>query len=98
MNQGKIRHTPIRLRLWFYIIQGLKIAKKFYINGQFWNKLFLIVIFSSSLVKAAMNAPHICKWRNGVYKRPQFIIFQVPKTQQRTLRTCQLRRDRVYEA
>jgi hypothetical protein len=39
--------------------------KKFGINGQWWNKLFLIVIHRFSLVKAAMNAPHICKLRKN---------------------------------
>jgi hypothetical protein len=37
------------------------------------NKLFLIVIHRFSLVKAAMNAPRICKMRNGVNKMPQFL-------------------------
>jgi hypothetical protein len=46
--------------------------KKFVINGQLGNKLFLIVIHRFSLVKAAMNAPRICKIRNGVNKSPQF--------------------------
>jgi hypothetical protein len=39
--------------------------KKCGINGQLRNKLFLIVIHRFSLVKAAMNAPRICKMRNG---------------------------------
>jgi hypothetical protein len=34
------------------------------------DKLFLIVIHRFSLVKAAMNAPLICKLRNGVNKTP----------------------------
>jgi hypothetical protein len=48
--------------------------KKFGINGELRNKLFLIVIHLFSLVKA-MNAPRICKMRNGVVKRPQFLLF-----------------------
>jgi hypothetical protein len=53
--------------------------KKFGINGQLWNKLFLIVIHRFSLVKAAMNALDISKMRNGVgAKCPQF-FFQLPK-------------------
>jgi hypothetical protein len=40
--------------------------KKIIINGQMRNKPFLIVIYSSSLVKAAMNAARVCKLRNGV--------------------------------
>jgi hypothetical protein len=31
-------------------------------------------------------------------KRPQFLFFQLPKTEQRPLRTCQLQRDGVFEA
>jgi hypothetical protein len=48
--------------------------KKFGINGQLRNKLFLIVIHHFSLVKSAMNAPRICSIRNGVNKTPQFLI------------------------
>jgi hypothetical protein len=40
--------------------------KKFGINGQLRNKLFLIVIHRFSLVKAAMNDLRICKMHNGV--------------------------------
>jgi ribosomal protein L37AE/L43A len=42
--------------------------KKFGINGQFRNKLFLNVIHRFSLVKAAVNAMCICKMCNGVNK------------------------------
>ncbi len=38
--------------------------------GIMWNKLFLIVIDRFSLVKAAMNAVRIGKFRNGVSKMP----------------------------
>jgi hypothetical protein len=47
--------------------------KKFGINGQLRNKLFFIVTHRFSLVKAAMNAPRICKVRNGVNSTPQFL-------------------------
>jgi hypothetical protein len=47
--------------------------KNFCINGHLRNKLFFIVIHRFSLVKAAMNAPHICKMRNCVNKMPQFL-------------------------
>jgi hypothetical protein len=54
---------------WFYrtriYICGIK---KIIINGQIRNKPFLIVIYHSSLVKAAMNAAQVCKLRNGVNK------------------------------
>jgi hypothetical protein len=59
--------------------------KKFGINGQLRNKLFLIVIYHFSLVKAAMNAARIFKFRNGLYKRPNFFFFQLPKAEQRPL-------------
>jgi hypothetical protein len=32
-----------------------------------------------SLVKAAMNAPHICELRNAVNKMPQFLLFSIVK-------------------
>jgi hypothetical protein len=47
--------------------------KKIIFNGQRRNKHFLIVIHCFSLVKAAMNAPRICKLRNGVNKTPLFL-------------------------
>jgi hypothetical protein len=34
---------------------------------------FFIIIRHFSLVKVAMNAPRICKMRNGVNKTPQFL-------------------------
>jgi hypothetical protein len=43
------------------------------------NKHFLIVIYHSSLVKAAMNAAHVCNLRNGVKKPPQFLLFSQAK-------------------
>ncbi len=45
------------------------------INGQMQNKPFLVVIYRSSLVKAALNAVCVCKLRNGVNKTPQFLQF-----------------------
>ncbi len=61
--------------------------KKFIINGQWRNKLFSIVINRLSLVKAAMNAPLVCKLRKTcltvidqcaiVLKMPQFLNFSV---------------------
>jgi hypothetical protein len=48
--------------------------KKFGINGRL-QKLFLIVIHCFSLLKAMINALHICKLHNGVYKKPQFLFF-----------------------
>jgi hypothetical protein len=53
--------------------------KKFGINGQMRNKLFFIVIYRFSLVKAAMNVAPICTLRNGVNKTPQFLLFSIAK-------------------
>ena len=53
--------------------------KKFGINGQMRNKLFLIVIYHFSLVKGAMNAARLCKLRNGIKKTPQFLLFSMAK-------------------
>jgi hypothetical protein len=43
------------------------------------NKHILIIIYHSSLVKAAMNAARVCKLRNGVKKTPQFLLFLLGK-------------------
>jgi hypothetical protein len=40
--------------------------KKVGINGQWRNKLFFIVIHSFSIVKAAMNASHVCNCTKNV--------------------------------
>ncbi len=42
-------------------------------------KCGIIVIYRSSLVKAAMNAACVCKLRNGVNKTPQFLLFSISK-------------------
>ncbi len=49
--------------------------KKIIINGQLRNKHFLVVIYHSSLVKAAMNAARVCKMRNDVSKTPSMSSF-----------------------
>ncbi len=43
------------------------------------NKLFLIVIYHFSLVKAAVKAAPVCKFHNGVNKMPQFLLFSMAK-------------------
>jgi hypothetical protein len=48
-------------------------------NGQMRNEHFFIVIYHSSLVKAAVNGLHICKLRSGVQKTPQFLLFSMVK-------------------
>jgi hypothetical protein len=59
--------------------------KKININGQIRNKPFLIVIYRSSLVKAAMNAAHVCKLCHGVNKMPQFLLFSMVKGGTKTI-------------
>jgi hypothetical protein len=49
--------------------------KKIIINGRMRIKHFLIVIYYSSLVKAAMNAARDCKLRNGVKKNASIFSF-----------------------
>ncbi len=51
------------------------------------NKHFLIVIYHSSLVKAAVNAAHVCKLCNGVKKTPQFLLFSTVKGGMNILRS-----------
>jgi hypothetical protein len=87
MAKYAVRRTPLQLRLWFYIVQGLKkyATKKFIINGQWRNKLFFIVINRFSLVKVAMNVLRVSKLRKNcltvidhrtmVLKTPQFLNF-----------------------
>jgi hypothetical protein len=53
--------------------------EKVWFNSQMQNEPFLIVIYHSSLVKGAMNAARICILRNGVKKRPQFLLFSMAK-------------------
>jgi hypothetical protein len=56
--------------------------KKIIFNGQRRNKHFLIVIYHSSLIKGAINAARLCKLRNGVKKKPQFLLFSMAKVDQ----------------
>jgi hypothetical protein len=77
-------HTALTAPLVLHCTRIYKYAlKKIIINGQMRNKPFLIVIYRSSLVKAAMNAAGVCKLRNGVNKMPQFFLFSRPKAEQR---------------
>jgi hypothetical protein len=59
--------------------------EKIIINGQMWNKPFLIVIYRSSLVKRAMNVTHICKLCHGVNNTPQFLLFSMAKGGTKTI-------------
>jgi hypothetical protein len=73
-------HTALAAPLVLHHTRIYKCAmKKIIINGQMRNKPFLIVIYHSSLVKAAINAARICKLRNGVNKTPQFLLFSMVK-------------------
>jgi hypothetical protein len=53
--------------------------KKSGFSSQMQNEPFLIVIYHSSLVKGAMNAVCLCKLRNGVKEKPQFLLFSMLK-------------------
>jgi hypothetical protein len=53
--------------------------KKITYNGQIGNEHFLVVIYHSSLVKAAVNGLRICKLCSGVNKTPQFLPFSMVK-------------------
>jgi hypothetical protein len=54
-------HTALTLPLVLHHKRINKCAmKKIIIYGQMWNKSCLIVIYRSSLVKAAMNAVRVC--------------------------------------
>jgi hypothetical protein len=43
------------------------------------NKPCFIVIYCSSLVKAAMNPARVCKLRYGVNKTAQFLLFSMAR-------------------
>jgi hypothetical protein len=53
--------------------------KKITYNGQLRNEHFFIVIYHSSLVKAAVNGLRICKLCSGAKKTPQFLLFPMVK-------------------
>ncbi len=99
---GRMRskaHTARTRPLVLYRIRIHKCAmKNFCINGQMRNKLFLIIIYRFSLVKAAVNAACVCKLCNGVSKTPQFLPFSIAKGGKRQKHTCKLRRGGVFEA
>jgi hypothetical protein len=59
--------------------------KKIIVNCQMRNKHFLIVIYHSSFLKAARNAAHVCKLRNGVKKTPESLLFSLAKGGTKTI-------------
>jgi hypothetical protein len=69
-------HTALTVPLVLHHARIYKRAmKKIIINGQMRNKPFLIVIYHSTLLKAAMNSAHVCKMRNGVGKTSSMSSF-----------------------
>jgi hypothetical protein len=71
-------HTALTAPLVLHLTRIYKRAmKKITSNGQMRNKYFFIVIYHSSLVKAAMNAACVCK------KSLNFFFFHWPKAEQR---------------
>jgi hypothetical protein len=78
-SMGKMRskaYTALTGPLVLHYTRSYKRAmKKIIIIGQLRNKHFLIVIYHSSLVKAATNAASVCKMRNGVSKMPSMSSF-----------------------
>jgi hypothetical protein len=73
-------HTALTAPLILHNTRIYKRAmRKILFKGQMRNKYFLIVIYHSSLVKAAMNAARVCKLRNGVKETPQFLLFSMAK-------------------
>jgi hypothetical protein len=61
MAKCAVRHTALTAPLVLHLTRiGKYTMKNFYINGQWRNKLFFIVIHRFSLVKVAMNAPRVC--------------------------------------
>jgi hypothetical protein len=85
MAKCAVRCTPLRLCHWFTSYKDWKIRyEKIHYQWPMVNKLFLTVINRFSLVKAAMNAPHVCKncltvidQCAIVLKTPQFFHFSI---------------------
>ncbi len=79
-------HTALTAPLFWHHARIYKCAmKKNHINGQMRNKPFLIVIYHSSLVKAAMNTARVCKLCNGANKTPKFLLFPIAKGGTKTI-------------
>jgi hypothetical protein len=94
MAKCAVRRTATTAPLVLHRTRIEKYAKKkFFINGQWRNKLFLIVINRFSLVKASVNASFVCKLRKNcltvseqcalVLKTPKFLHFPINKFQER---------------
>jgi hypothetical protein len=72
--------------------------KKFDINGQMGNKLFLIVIYRFSLVKATVNAARVCILRNSDNKTPQILLFSMAKGGTKTIEHLSIAEGSIFEA
>jgi hypothetical protein len=69
-------HTALAAPLILHHTRIYKRAmKKIIFNCQMLNKPFLIVIYHSSLEKAAINAARVCKMQNWVSKTPSMSSF-----------------------
>jgi hypothetical protein len=76
-------HTTLTAPLVLHHTRIYKCAmKKIIINGQMPNKYFLIVIYYSSLVKAAMNAVNCTM---VLKKMHQFLLFSLTKGKTKTI-------------
>ncbi len=88
-HNGQMRskaHTALTAPLVLHLTRIYKCAmKKIIINGQMHNKPFLIVIYCTSLVKAAMNAVRVSKLHNAVNKTPLFLLFSMAKDGTKTI-------------
>jgi hypothetical protein len=79
-------HTALTVPLVLHHTRIYKRAmKKIIINGPMRNKHFLIVLYHSSLVKAAMNVALVCKMCNGVKKYLNFFFFSLAKGGTKTI-------------
>jgi hypothetical protein len=77
-------HTALTVPLVLHHTRIHKCAmKKIIINGQMQNKHFFIVIYHSSLVKAAMNAARVLNCAMVLTNRLNLFFFQWPKAEQR---------------
>jgi hypothetical protein len=73
--------------------------KKFDINGQMRNKLFLIVIYRFSLSKATVNAAHVFILRNSDNKKMlQFLLFSKAKGGTKTIEHLSIAEGLIFEA
>jgi hypothetical protein len=59
--------------------------KKININCQMRNKHFLIVVYHSSLVRAAINIARVGKLHNDVKKTLKFLLFSLAKGGTKTM-------------